>query len=175
MAPLPVSNTDRWRYTYQNAIAEHTVMFRLLDGSGVADADNVFNAIISYFDDLVALSTVTLLEFAPSSSDIFNPIGGSDIVGTEFGVNTANPTTNSVGATFVGRSPDARRTRFTIFGWFGAVSDYRLTTGEDANLEPLIAFLNDPGTPIIGIGGLGPIFKAYIDIKANDHWVKEAR
>lgn len=175
MAPLSPSATERWKYTYQNAIAEHTITFRLLAGSDVADADSVMQALIVYFGDLVVESSITLLETASVGSNFFNPVTGSDLVGTNFGTTPANPANNAVAATLVGRSPDSRRTRLSIFGWFGAVSDYRLTVGEDPDLGILVSFLNNPSTPIITIGGLGPVFKSYIDIKANDHWVGEAR
>lgn len=175
MPPLSPTATERWKYTYQNAIAEHTLMFRLLAGSDVADADSVMQALIVYFGDLVVESTITLLETASVGSSIFNPITGSDLVGTNFGTTPANRANNAVAGTLVGRSADGRRTRLSIFGWFGAVSDYRLTVGEDPDLGILVSFLNNPSTPIITIGGLGPVFKSYLDIKANDHWVTEAR
>lgn len=175
MAPLPPSSTERWKYTYQNAIAEHSLTFRLVEGSTIADADSVMSALAVYFDDVVVETTITGLEFAAIGSDIFNPVAGSDMVGSEFGVNEANPTTNSVAATFVGRSVDGRRARLSVFGWFGGVSNYRLTVAEDPDLGVLIAFLNNPSTPLITIGGLGVIYKQYFDIKSNDHWVAEAR
>lgn len=175
MAPLPPSSTDRWKYTYQNAIAEHSLTFRLATGSTVADADAVMSALAVYFDDLVAESNITGLEFAATGSDIFNPVGSSDMVGTTFGVNAANNTTNAVAATLIGRSSDGRRARLSVFGWFGAVSDYRLTVAEDPDLGVLLAFMNNASTPLISISGLTVIYKQYIDIKSNDHWVSEAR
>jgi hypothetical protein len=150
-------------------------MFRLLDGSSVADADAVMNALITYFDDLIVETAVTGVEFANTGSDIFNPMTGSTVVGTSFGSTVANPANNAVAATLIGRSSDGRRARLSMFGWFGAVSDYRVTVAEDADLAILLAFMNDDDTPLITIGGLGVIYKQYIDIKANDHWVAEAR
>jgi len=175
MAPLPPSNTERWKYTYQNSVAEHSVTFRLLDGSNTSQADSIMNAVMTYFDDLVHESTITSLEFADEGSDVFNLVTDSDLVGTSFGVGASNPTSNAVGATFIGRSSDGRRSRFTIFSWFGGHSDYRVTTTEDANLGILIDFLNAVSTPNVSISGGGIVFKPYIDIKANDHWVDEAR
>lgn len=175
MAPLPPSSTERWKYTYQNAVTEHSVTFRLVEGSAIADADSVMNALAVYFDDLVTESTITNLEFAAIGSDIFNPVAGSTMVGTTFGTTAANPTNNAVAATLIGRSADGRRSRLSIFGWFGAVSAYRLDVAEDPDLGVLLAFMNNPSTPLISIGGLGVVYKQYIDIKSNDHWVAEAR
>lgn len=175
MAPLPPSNTERWKYTYSNAIAEHSFIFRLVDGSDIADADAVVSALMTFYDDLVVESTITGVEFAAEGSDIFNPRAGSTVVGDTFGTTAANLTSNAVAATLIGRSEDGRRSRLSIFGWFGAVSEYRLTVAENTDLGVLIAFLNAGTTPLISIGGIGVVYKQYIDIKANDHWVGRAR
>lgn len=175
MAPLPPNSTARWKYTYQNAIASHSVSFRLLDGSTTADADAIMSAMMTFFDDHVAESTVTSLEFADVGSDIFNLVGDSTLVGETFGATVANLTNNAVGATFIGRGFDGRRARMTIFGWKDAQSEYRVTTAEDTDLIPLIALLNNVATPNISISGGALVFKPYIDIKPNDHWVNDAR
>lgn len=175
MAPLPPSGTERWKYTYQNAITTHSVQFRLTTPGNVSTADSIMNAIMTYYDDLVTESTIISLEVAAEGSDIFNVSGSSTVVGTTFGTTAANPTSNAVAATLIGRGNDGRRARISIFGWFGAVSNYRLTVAEDADLGILVDFLNDPELPLITISGSGAIWKPYIDIKSNDHWVGKAR
>jgi len=175
MAPLDPTSTARWKYTYQNAVSEHSITFRAVSGSTVAELDEIMQTLISWFGLHSVASTITGLDQALIGSDIFNPVAGSTLIGDSFGDTTANPSNNAVAATFIGRTTGGRRSRFSLFGWKEAVSDYRLTTAEDAGLTGVIAFLNDPDTPLLAIDGLAPVFKSYVDIKANDHWVDEAR
>lgn len=176
MAPLSPSTTARWKYIYQNAVAQHTLTLRLTNDSVTADADAIMQALMSNIGISCSESTITGLEHAPASSDIFNPVADSDLVGDSFGSGAAIKQYNATSITFVGRGSDARRARMSLFGWKADLSEFRITAAESPDVATFInATLNAIATPLLTISGTAPVWKLYADIKANDHWVDKSR
>lgn len=175
MAPLPITSTERWKYAYSNAYASHTVILRVVSGSPTADVDDIMQGLMSNVGPGLSESIVTGVEKAALGSSIFNPVGDSVLVGDNFGSTVANGYTNAIGVTFVGRSLDGRRSRITMFGWRLDASVFRLTVAEDPGIANMVNLLNAVATPLLTIGGLAPVWKAYADVKSNDHWVRQAR
>jgi hypothetical protein len=62
-----------------------------------------------------------------------------------------------------------------VFGYNNPISEYRLTAGEDGNVGIAVALLNAAETTFLAIDGQPAIWKNYLDIKANDHWVGKSR
>lgn len=175
MAPLPPSNTQRWKYTYENAVNEHSVTFRTNAGATLGDVDAVAHQLFSVIGAGCSAFTVTGLEFADAGSDIFDPITGSSEVGDSFGSGTAIKQYDATAITFVGRAAGGRRARISLFGWKSDLSEFRLTAGESADVTSFVGTLNGVDSPIVAINAVGPVWHAYADIKANDHWVDKAR
>lgn len=175
MAPLPESSTERWRYTYQNALNVHTLMFRIVSGTPTADVDAIMQALMSSVGIAMIASTITSLDKALLGSDIFNPVGDGVLVGDSFGSGVGTLLQDATAVGFVGRGDDGRRARFFLYGASFEDANFRLTTAESPAVVTMLVTLNDPDTPLLTIGGSAPIWKAYANIKANDHWVKRAR
>lgn len=174
MASLPVNSTARWFFDYANAIATHTLMIRGTTGATDALIEDDLATLLGDIGGGFSTSTITGARKAAAGSDFAFPYA-SGAVGDSFGGLGATAENNAVGLTFVGRSPDGRRARFTLFGWAAPLSAYRLTTAEDGNILAAVNHLNAFGTSFASIGGLTAIWNGYADLKSNDHWVKEAR
>lgn len=174
MAPLPVNGTARWFFDYSNAVATHTLMIRGTTGATDALIEADLATLMGDIGVAFTQSTFIAARKSEAGSDLAFPYA-SGAVGDSFGSGVATAEQNAVGATFVGRSPGGRRARFTIFGWSALQSNYRLTSGESAIVVAAVNHLNAFGTSFASIEGLTAIWNQYIDIKPNDHWVKEAR
>lgn len=175
MAPLNPNNTDRIKIFYQNAIAEHVVLVRAVSSGDIADVKDNFLAIVGYLSSLFHFHEITALQRAAEGSDLFFDIDGTDFVGETWGTGPASAESNPVAATFVGRSGEGRRSKFSLFGYNGGVSAYRVTSAENTGVENAVATLNGSETSFVAIDGLPVIWKAYADIKANDYWVAQSR
>lgn len=175
MAALPPESTDRWKYTYENAVAVHSITFRTLTGTALAAVDTILNTLVGNLGAGCSLSTITNLEFAGVGDTIFDPVAGSSMVDTTFGSGTAIKEFNATAATFVGRATGGRRSRISLFGWKSDVSEFRLTSAESSDVATVLVMLNNPATPLIAINGNPVTWHQYVDIKANDHWVDLSR
>lgn len=175
MAPLPESSTERYKYTYVNAVNEHSLILRVVSGTPVADVDTIMQDILTNVGIGCMASQITSLEMAPLGSNIFNPVSGSVLVGDSFGSGPGNAFNDATAISFTGRGSDGRRSRIFLFGWVTNDPNFRITPAENPNIGTLVTALNDPDVPLLTIGGTAPIFHAYANVKANDHWVKRAR
>lgn len=175
MAPLPETNTARLKVKYGNAVGAHSAIIRLTDESAVSDAESAFEAFTTALGGSVVDSTVTGVELASSGSDLFFPVAGASLVGYNWGGVTANLTSNSQFYQVSGRSVGGRRAKFYLFGWNSGSSNYRLTGSEDASVTTAVAALNAETTSFVAIDGLTTVWYVYLNIKANDHWVHQAR
>lgn len=175
MAPLNPNATDRLKITYQNAIAEHTCMIRIASSADIEGAGDDFIAVVAEVSLLFCVSEVTGVQYAATGVDVFNDVEVAALNGFTWGAATATKDTNPVAGTFVGRSGAGRRARFSLFGFDSDLSEYRLTSGENASVLNAVNLLNGYETTFLAIDGLPVIWKGYMDIKANDHWVGKSR
>lgn len=175
MAPLPTNGTARLKVQYQNSISPHSAMIRVASVDDVETAGTDFSNIVSALSSNFAFSEVTGVLFAEASSDLFFPIVVTSLDGVTWGSGAADKTSNAVAATFVGRSAEGRRVKWSLFGWKTGLSEYRVTAAEDGNVGDCVATLNGAETAFLAIDNLAGIWKNYIDIKPNDHWVKKGR
>lgn len=175
MAPLDPNSTFRLKVEYQNAVASHTWMLRLPSVDEVADAEALVTAVTTDLDTLFAFSEVTSVQFAPAASDIFLDLPSSTLLGTSWGAGAATPEINAQQLRFQGRTSTGRRYFFELFGYKGVLSDFRLLSSESEPVEAAVATLNGAAGTIVGIDGNNITWKTYANVKANDHWVKEAR
>ncbi len=174
MAPLSPDNTARVYYTYSNGINEHTMVLRIGVSDDFHDADTLMENLLSAIGGKFHASTFTVVEESAAGSNIRFPVA-SDRLGDLFGSGAATKDTDAQAATFVGKSSGGRLARLSIFGYKDVISAYRLTAGEDAAVASAIEVLNVADTAGKAIDGLDVLWKGYIDIKPNDHWVTESR
>lgn len=174
MAPLPFNGTNILFVDYQNAVGQHTMLFRFdenLANSVVADSVNDFLLGISA---LMHSATILATRIQVRDTNFSIPVSiGLD--GTGFGSGTANQETNATALTFVGRDGGGRRSRFSVFGFKGGLSNYRLLSTESADIANAVGVLNSRPGMFLSILHVQPLWYPYADVKANDYWVRRAR
>lgn len=174
MAPLDPNNTARYKYEYENAQNKHSLVIRAGAGATDSSMDADLATLMGHIGAGFSASTFTGASKAAAGSDLFFPFA-SGAVGDTFGSGAAIKQYDATSMTFVGRTPGGRRTRVSIFGFKGDLSEFRLTSAESSDVASAIDDLNSFGFSFIGIDGLTALWNEYADIKANDHWVKKSR
>lgn len=172
MAPLAPSNTPRFRVHYATVGGDHTMQIRsasspLAIGAFVAGFWTALGAASS-------AKVVSFVDFAPAGSDIFNPVA-TTLDGNTYGSGSVVSENYAWAYTFVGRTPGGRRVRLVTFLATDLGANYRFSAGEDGNIDAAVAVLVAAGGLVVGIDGLTPVWKSYVNVQVNDHWVKVLR
>jgi len=175
MAPLPPESTKRFYYNYANATNPHTFVFRVPDDATTAGTDALVATILGAIGGSFPLSTITSVEVSATGSNARFPIA-SDRIGDSFGSGVGSVEQDAIGIGFVGRSSGGHRARLFLFDWGGGFSsNYRIAFAESTAVATVIDALNGATGVIEGIDGLEVTWKAYANVKPNDHWVKAGR
>lgn len=174
MAPLPQSNTQRWYYTYQNAFNEHVMIVRGDTTATIEDADALIGNMLSGIGGLFVESVITGVEHSAQGSNLRFPVV-SERTSDTFGTGVGTIEQDSSQLTFVGRTIGGRRTRFTIFGYSGASSAWRVTSAENSAIGAVANLFSADGPVPVGIDLFPAVWHQYANVNVNDHWVKEAR
>lgn len=175
MAPLPENNTPRLKVTYQNAIADHDVVFRMVANTDVDALEAAIDNLLDAAGPEMHFAEVTNVQFAADGSDLFFPRSSSPLLGKTFGSGAATVETNARFWQFGGRSTGGRRTKAYLYGYKGLVSDWRLSSSEDTDVAAVVAILNADAAIFTAIDGLATTWYPYANINYSDHWVKETR
>lgn len=174
MPPSPVNGTKRWKVSYDVGGFEHQFLVRSLSA---ATTSEIAAQVEEWLTDLTSLffaSTVTGVQEAADSSNLFFPIT-TDLVGHTWGSGSNDKTGNPMQLNFVGRSNTGKRCRIGLFGYKGAFSDWRLTSAENAAIDAAVTTLNTTVTIFIAIDESVPIWYPYANVGANDYWLKQSR
>ena len=172
MAPLAPNSTPRFRAHYTTLGKQHTVQFR--SALSPASFGSLVAAYLGAFNTTCADITLDFVDWAPTGSDIFNPVT-TGVEGTTFTGGTGVPSDAAVAYVFSGRTSGGRRVRLAQFGALFVTTDYRIAAGEASDIDAVIAILVGAGSDIIGIDGLTPVWHTDATVKPNDHWVKVLR
>lgn len=172
MAPLLPSNTARFKCLYTQLGVQHDVQIR--SAASPAVVGTMFDALFTVLTAAIASLSIDEVQFAPSGSNIFNPVT-TGIEGNTYGIG-GHPLSDA--ATFwglVGRTSGGRRVRLFFFGMGGMGVDYRYAAGENATADSLYSTAQAFGTDLIAIDGLVPTIKSYVNAGVNRLWVKNLR
>lgn len=172
MPPLPPNNTARYKAFYTMSGIQHSLQTRSTQSP--AAMGGWYNNFWTTFTTNLYAFTFDYMVWAPAGSDIFN-IVTSGYEGTIYGLGPAPTEAQAYAYTFVGRTAGGRRSRITQFGPLGLSSNYRVTAGENAAIDNVLAALAASAGVLQGIDGLPILWKQYADVQVNDHWVKELR
>ena len=175
MAPLPPSNTIRYFLDYTVNGLEHTIQMRVGPGATDGGASGSFSAFLAALSpNLYALSVVGMRK-ANLGTDVTNPVTYTGT--TSFGSGTAvDNLARAAFLSFIGRSTDGRRVRVFVYGTkITSEGDYRVDTGEAAEVADAIDVLNGASGVFLSISGLQAIWKAYANEGVNAYWQRRAR
>jgi len=174
MAPLPVTNTRRWKVSYDVGGFAHQFLVRLRDAAVPATVDSEVTTFLSAIGSLFWESEITGVQEAAEGSNLFFPIT-SGLVGDSWGSGANSIGNNPLQLNFVGRSPGGRRVRVGLFGYKGVFSEWKLTGSESTPVQDAVNALNAAGDCFIAIDGLFATWYPYADIGVNDYWVRQSR
>jgi hypothetical protein len=172
MAPLAPSNTPRFRVHYTSMAHGHTMQFR--SHASPATFGSFVDGLLGRLDPAIAPLTIDSVDFAPAGSDIFNPVTTA-IEGNTYGSSGTVPEMAAWAFTFVGRTSGGRRVRVAVFGADSLGDNYRFNPAESAVLDDARDFLAANPSFALGIDDVAAVWKAYVNVQVNDHWVKELR
>lgn len=172
MAPLPPNSTPRFKVLYTQLGVQHELQIRSEESPSVIGT--IVTSLFSALTGAIASLSIDEVQFAADGSDIFNAVT-SGIEGDTFGIG-GHPASDA--ATFwsvIGRTSGGRRVRLYFFGMGGMGADYRYSAGENATSDALLDALADWPTEIIGIDGLSPVWKSYVNAGVNAHLQRALR
>jgi hypothetical protein len=172
MAPLPPSNTPRFKVLYTTSFRQHAMEFRSHvspSALGVI-ADDFFSAI----GNAATATVIDEVQFAADGSDIFNSVT-TGIEGNTYGTGAGELATTAWYFGWVGRSADGRRVRIYRFGAASLGVDYRFGRLESTALDAATDVLIAAGSDLVTIGDLVPVWKLYVNAGSNAHWQKAVR
>lgn len=172
MAPLPENLTPRFRVNYANLSREHS--FQIRSNESPATIGTQVEAFLGALGPLMAPSIVGTIEFAPSGSNIFNPVT-TGAEGFSFGSADAPLEARAWYVNFVGRSSGGRRAKLFIFGAALLGSNYRWIVGENEAVDDAIAVLQTFPSGWQAIDGIVPVWKNYANAGVHDHIAKDLR
>lgn len=172
MAPLPPSNTPRYKVLYTTVFEQHSMEIRShISPSALGTLVNDFMTAIGA-SALVA--TIDEVQFAADGSDIFNAVT-TGIEGNSYGTGAGYDAQTAWYYSWIGRSSDGRRVRLYRFGASSLGNDFRFGRGEGTGLDAATDVLVAAGADIVTIGDLQPVWKFYINAGVNAHWQKAVR
>src|SRR5687767_7613133 len=137
MAPLPVTNTRRWKVSYDVGGFAHQFLVRLRDAAVPATVDSEVTTFLSAIGSLFWESEITGVQEAAEGSNLFFPIA-SGLVGDSWGSGANSIGNNPLQLNFVGRSPGGRRVRVGLFGYKGVFSEWKLTGSESTPVQDAV-------------------------------------
>lgn len=172
MAPLAPNNTPRYRFHYTQIGVQHTHQLRTNASPGTAGG--FMNAYWTFFGSTIFGLVLDFVDWAPEGSDIFNVVL-TGYEGEAYGAGVGGVEDIPRAYTFIGRSPGGRRCRFVQFGAKNVGGNYRVSAGELAEIDAVIALLQGASTNVLAIDGLQPLWHSYANVKEYDHWVDEVR
>jgi len=172
MAPLPVSNTPRYKVLYTVGGRQHEQDWRsnLSPSAMSVDLDAVWSAIEAKLYE----TTIDDVQFAASGSNIFNSVT-MPFVGSNYGTGTGTTGEVPYFISFIGRSTDGRRLRVYFYGAKVLGGDYRFQAGEDTAVDTTVDTLVAAGGDFQTIGGLTPVWKTYANAGVNAYWQRNIR
>lgn len=179
--------TPRLKIRYHAALANHTQTWRFQQvgvagvnlAATVAAIQAVYDLLTPImFDDWAVLD----VSYADINSDVFLPTTGLTALGT-VAIAGTSPSIKAQAVSFVGRSLGGQPAKIAQFGVstesFGEeqAQDYRISPGEDATIDGVIALLNTYSSPLLITANdiLGIAWKTYANTKPYDFWVKKVR
>jgi hypothetical protein len=173
LVALSPSTTARFKLRYSDGQNNHALVMRT--SSNVAHAAcQTLDLFLAAHNAVVAQLTIIGLEYAPAGSDIFNPVVWDQA--TTYGTGTLAELERPYTWSYTGRSPGGHKSRVFLFG-NNLHSDASWRTDDNGTnfVTAALEALNNNSAHFLAIDGGVPIWHAYANQGANDHWIKRAR
>jgi len=175
MAPLPHNNTSIYYLDYSVCGIEHTFEIRMPDASTPGDAGTAIDALFDAMSPQLFLTTVNNFRYQARNSSVSLPVTwpGS----SSWGSGAGTPADGGGYASWVGRSTDGRRARWTVFGSkiTATGGNWRSAPGEQSNLDDALAVITDAEGAFLSISGQSVVVNQYTNNGYNAYWRNKTR
>lgn len=174
MAPLPHNNTAIYYVDYATGPVEHTFEVRY-NGIVSPSAFGTFaNSLLASVSDITCAITVNRVRSQAEGSLFSFPVT-TGIEGNVYGVGAGAPDQYASSLNFVGRSPEGRRVKLSIFGYDQSFGDFRLTNADSVPVTDATILLNSAAGLALAIDGLEPVWYPYANVSVNAYWQRQLR
>lgn len=174
---LPPSNTRRIKVSYNVGPDNHSFIVRVSDVATSTQITAAVSAVLNAIAGQIYLMTITAVEQAAKTSNVFLPLS-STLIGATYGTAIPSGQARSWFYSFTGRSRiSGRKTMMELFV-AKTISDstFRVTIPEGAWVDnTLNAFYTYPSDVWLAIDGYPVQWHVYANVKQNDHMVKKLR
>lgn len=176
MAPLPPDTTGRIYVDYVVGGEGHTITARYPSTGDAVTALSTMAEVFAFLDGALYETTIEGARFSVAGSNVTNPITwpGDPSYGT--GSPPAGQQMKFI--SWVGKSPDGRRTRWEVFGISASIpSTWRLAQGINTSIDNARGHVADAGAEEswCGISGLPYLVNPYTNFKYADHEIAKVR
>lgn len=188
MADYAPNFTARYVLRYSTLGHEHTMMFRIARGTGVAGLNATILKVAAFLNALAPARyadwTPISATYTPEDSDVSVPTAVPTLTAGAVAVPT-NPTSDSIMSLgFVGRSNAGQKARLFVYGTAfapevsgnAAIADnFRITAAENGTVDAAVTVLNN-GSPNIPASDNQTVgWYSYANLKYNDYWLRQIR
>lgn len=175
MAPLPFNSTDIVFVDYQQGPRTHTFLVRVADLADITAIEANIADFLTAASPLLFETLILAVRGQNAGSNISFPFPTSTLVGEVYGSGTVSSESVPYNIDFVGRSTGGRRARLDLFGYKGAISDWRRTSAESTDVAAAVAVLNGSTGSFLAIDGQQPFWYPYGNVGANAYWQRQQR
>lgn len=172
MAPLPPSNTPRFRFEYSVNGEQHD--FQIRGGFSPTGAGSIVDTFLTSLAPELFLLTIGSVTFAAGGTNIFLPVT-TGIEGNTYGTGAGVTEQKAWYIDFIGRSAGGRRWRLAVFGIRTMAGDFRYLPGENASVADAIDDLNNTAGQLVAIDNLAVNVYTYANAGVNAYWQREIR
>lgn len=169
---LPPDNTARFKVFYTNVGHQHTAQVRGTSSPATFGAQ--FDILLSALSPILYATTLDRVEFAPSGSNIFNPVT-TGFEGNTYGAGAGSVAVAPYFVDFIGRSSGGRRVRMAIFGMTILGLDYKFQPGEDVNVDAAILVPQASAADWLAVDGIKPTWYSYANAGVNAYYQRKNR
>ena len=172
MAPLPSNNTGVVFLDYSVAGESHTVQIRYADPSTAVDAMDTLDDILAAAAASFRQITIEGARHRAEGSNVTLPLTWTGAA--TYGSGGGSRFETAYYMDFIGRSPDGRRVRLSLFGLAVPADtigeDFRLSTSDSGVVANVVTVLNTATTTAVAIDGGEPVWYDYANIGTNAYW-----
>lgn len=177
--------TFRYRVKYSVGGHTHRMQVRGVPATTTAALGSFATAIEDFLNALTAnrYSDFVVLgaDYALADSDVFLPcVAPAPDAGT-YTIAGRSASSNALALSFPGRSDVGLRAILFLYGTallpgvISEVSDFRITSAEDATIAAAIAVLAGSPPVLVANDGVHVNWYPYCNVKYNDYWVRKTR
>ena len=174
MASLPADNTARYKVFYDYAGHTHVTQVRAAGVHSPSSFGTWFDGLMQLLSPVLWAVGIVRVEFAPSGSNIFNPVT-TGIEGNTYGSGTPVGLLAPQFVSFQGRSSGGHKWRLSIYGIKPEENDFRFELGDNGDVDNAVSYVQSASSFGKAIDGVSPVVYSYANTGFNAYWQRKVR